>query len=85
MANETNPYLTQPNAEEEPCTLCGGTEDHDPRCPEMHRCRECFALIEAGEEHDSQCTEAWLARGGRRSELADELVSLAQAAAEVMS
>jgi hypothetical protein len=86
MANEaSNPYLTQPNADEQPCALCGGTEEHDPRCPEMHRCKECFALIEGGEEHDSQCTEAWLAREERRSELADELVSIARAAAEVLS
>lgn len=75
-----NPYLTQPNAEEPPCALCGGTEKHDPRCPEEHRCRECYALVEGGEEHDGQCTRYSEARNNRSSELTAELISIARAA-----
>ena len=96
MTHETNPYLTQPNAEEHPCTLCGGTEDHDSRCPELHRCPECWCLVEGGEEHDRQCCRAGEARAERWSEpdleveradareLVDELLVIARAAGGVL-
>lgn len=84
MANEANPYLTQSNPEEQPCGLCGGGENHDPACPEMHRCSECFALVEGGEDHDSQCFRAAEARAERsaerNAELVGELLSIARAA-----
>lgn len=51
-------YEEAPNAELEACCHCGGDESHDKRCPEMTRCPECWAAVDAGESHDWQCTRA---------------------------
>lgn len=81
---ENNPYLTQPNADESRCPHCGGLDNHDKRCPEMHRCPECFGLVEGGEDHDGQCTRAAEARAERHDELTAELIGIARAAAGVL-
>lgn len=40
-----NPWLECPNPEPEPCTHCGGAEDHDPRCPAVATTPEPVAVL----------------------------------------